>query len=56
MTGDQTIPSLVRHQTIHSPEKGLYLSVRFEDPKIRTPLIGFTTWVVYLDAIVYYVL
>ena len=47
MTGDQTIPSLVRHQTIHSPEKGLYLSVRYEDPKIRTPLIGAKTWVAY---------
>ena len=47
MTGDQTIPSLVRHQPIHSPEKGLYLSVRHEDPKIKTPFIGAETWVAY---------
>ena len=47
MTGDQTIPSLVRHQPIYSLEKGLYLSTWHEDPKIETPLIGAKTWVAY---------
>jgi len=56
MTGAQTMPSLVPHQIIHSPEKGLYLSMRFEDPKLMIPLIGVTTWVAYLDTIVHYVI
>jgi len=56
MMGDQTMPSLVRNQIIHSPEKGLYLSARFEDTQLMIPLIGVATWVAYLDTIVYYVL
>jgi len=48
MTGDQMIPSLVRHQPIYSPETGLYLSARHEDPEIETPLIGAKTWVAYV--------
>jgi len=47
MTGDQTIPSLVRHQPIYSPETGLYLSAWHEDPRTETPLIGATAWVAY---------
>ena len=56
MTGDQTMPSLVRHRMIHSPGRGFYLSARFEDPKFMISLIGVTTWVAYLDTIVHYVL
>jgi len=33
MTGDQTISSLVRQQPIHSPEKGMYFSMRWRRPQ-----------------------